>query len=566
MPDRLVLFFAQNPLLLVFAVVALGYPISKLRVAGASLGVSSILFAGVALGALIVVPELDGATRQHLSLEMKLVYELGLAIFVYAMGLGIAHSFWAAFSREGIRKNATVLIVLGISAFVVAGLARLLTATGLFACNGRFAAGLYAGAFTNMPALAGVIEALRRQGADALAIAQPIVANAIAYPIGVMVPMMSIVLSRRWFKVDLQEEAKGLLHEHAGAGRLVAATLEVTEAGEGMTHVDLRDRANCKVVFSPPPARWRDPHRAPGPGAAPRRPPPGGGVVRGRGPRGPGPGPGIGRGPPVRPPRIRLCPRLRLQLRGDRPSPAGAAAARKAQRHPHPPPARRPVVRAGRGHGAGAGRPGCGWSRPRDNLRAMEEFFGDSYRELSEASFLTFAMGLAAGLALGQVPIPLGHGIIFRLGFAGGPLLAGLILGRYHRIGPFVWNIPYSANHTIRQFGLVLFAAGIGIISGEGFRFIIASNFAVLPVFIGAALVVCLAADLMACFIGYRLFRIPLNVLYGILAGMYTQPVVLGYANQQTRNELPNVGFATVYPLATVLKIVLAQVLLVLAA
>ena len=565
MPDRLVLFFAQNPLLLVFAVVALGYPISKLRVAGASLGVSSILFAGVALGALIVVPELDGATRQHLSLEMKLVYELGLAIFVYAMGLGIAHSFWAAFSREGIRKNATVLIVLGISAFVVAGLARLLTATGLFACNGRFAAGLYAGAFTNMPALAGVIEALRRQGADALAIAQPIVANAIAYPIGVMVPMMSIVLSRRWFKVDLQEEAKGLLHEHAGAGRLVAATLEVTEAGEGMTHVDLRDRANCKVVFS---RLQRD------------------GVIR-------------------------IAP-LDLELRrGDRLLVVGSSE---------------DVARAVRALGRESdaalqydlrefdsarvfvsnyeviGRPlrelqlpekhngilthlrrGDLWFvpdadtvlelgdrvrvvTPRDNLRAMEEFFGDSYRELSEASFLTFAMGLAAGLALGQVPIPLGHGIIFRLGFAGGPLLAGLILGRYHRIGPFVWNIPYSANHTIRQFGLVLFAAGIGIISGEGFRFIIGSNFAVLPVFIGAALVVCLAADLMACFIGYRLFRIPLNVLYGILAGMYTQPVVLGYANQQTRNELPNVGFATVYPLATVLKIVLAQVLLVLAA
>ena len=564
MPDRLVLFFAQNPLLLLFAVVALGYPISKLRIAGASLGVSSILFAGVALGALVVVPELDAATRLHLSLEMKLVYELGLAIFVYAMGLGIAHSFWAAFSGAGLRKNATVLVALGTSAFTVAGVARLLTATGLFACNSRFAAGLYAGAFTNMPALAGVIEALRRQGADALALAQPTVANAIAYPIGVMVPMLSIVLSRRWFKVDLQEEAKGLHRYASGGGRLTASTIEITSAGEGMTHVDLRDRANCKVVF--------------------------GSLQRGG--------------------ETRIAP-LDLALRcGDRLMVVGAPE---------------DVARATRALGRESEvalqhdlreldsvrvfvssyevigiplrelqlpekhngiitrlRRGDQWFVPeadmvlelgdrirvvtsRDNLRAMETLFGDSYRELSEASFLTFAMGLAAGLALGQVPVPLGHGIVFRLGFAGGPLLAGLILGRYHRLGPFVWNIPYSANHTIRQFGLVLFAAGIGIISGEGFRFIIGSNFAVLPVFLGSALAVCLVADLIAFWVGYRLLGIPLNVLYGILAGMYTQPVVLGYANQQTRNELPNVGFATVYPLATILKIVLAQVLLVLA-
>ena len=202
----------------------------------------------------------------------------------------------------------------------------------------------------------------------------------------------------------------------------------------------------------------------------------------------------------------------------------------------------------------------------RENLPAIEEFFGDSYRELSEASFLTFAMGLALGLALGQVPIPLSHGMTFRLGFAGGPLVVGLILGRFHRLGPFVWNIPYSANHTIRQFGLVLFAAGIGVISGEGFRSILSGNLAILPIFLGAALVVSLVADGLAFWLGYRLFRIPLNILFGIVAGMHTQPVVLGYASQRTHNELPNLGFAAVYPLATILKIVLAQVLLVLAA
>jgi len=563
--DSIVLFFAHNPLLLLFAVVALGYPISKVRIAGASLGIASILFAGIALGALVVVPGLDPALKKGISGEMKLIYELGLAIFVYAMGLAIAHSFWAAFSREGIKKNATVLIVMVTSTLVILGVARFLSATGLFDCNSRYAAGLLTGSFTNMPALAGVIEALKRQGADAVAVAQPTVASAIAYPIGVIVPMLAILLSRRWFKVDLRMEAKRLHRYNAGSGRLAAATIEVTETGAGMTHVDLRDRANCKVVFS---------------------------RLERKG-------------------QVRLAP-LDLALRsGDRLMVVGSpedvaravrALGREADLTLHQDSSEFDSTRIFVSNHDVIGIPlrrlqlperlngiitrlrrGDVWFVPeadtvlelgdrirvvtnRENIPAIEEFFGDSYRELSEASFLTFAMGLAVGLAVGQIPIPLGQGIVFRLGFAGGPLVVGLILGRFHRIGSFVWNIPYSANHTIRQFGLVLFAAGIGIISGEGFRFIISGNLTVLPIFLGAALLVSVVADGLACWLGYRVFKIPLNVLFGIVAGMHTQPVVLGYANQQTHNELPNVGFAAVYPLATILKIVLAQALLVLAA
>lgn len=123
-------------------------------------------------------------------------------------------------------------------------------------------------------------------------------------------------------------------------------------------------------------------------------------------------------------------------------------------------------------------------------------------------------------------------------------------------------NFPYSANHTVRQFGLVLFAAGIGILSGEGFRAILSRDASVLPLFLGAAFLVCFVADSLTMVLGHKLFGIPLNIMFGILAGTHTQPVVLGYANHHTGNDLPNVGFATVYPLATILKIVLAQVLL----
>ncbi len=546
---------AHNPLLMLFAVVALGYPISKIKVAGASFGIASILFAGIALGAVVVTPGLDPAVKKDLSREMKLIYELGLAIFVYAMGLAIAHSFWASFSKEGLKRNAVVAVVMLVSTGVVVVLAKVMR------FDSRYAAGLLAGSFTNMPALAGVIEALKRTTSDALVIAQPTVASAIAYPIGVLVPMLSIPLSRRIFKVDLEREAAALHGYSSGSSHLKARTIEVEARGAGRTHVDLREQANCKVVFNR-----------------------------------------LKRGEEfiIAPLDLALEPGDLLVVVGtpEDVERAQAFLGRKSDIALQHDISEYDSTRVFVSNHDLIGRPlrdlqlpekhnciisrlrrGDVWFVPdadtvlelgdrirvataRDNIAAVEELFGDSYRELSEASFLTFAMGMALGLAVGQIPIPLGHGIIFKLGFAGGPLVVGLVLGRFHKLGHFVWNIPYSANHTIRQFGLVLFAAGIGVISGEGFRQILSRNISWLPIFMAAALVVATLADTLAYWLGHRVLRIPLSLLFGIVAGTHTQPVVLGYATQQSKNDLPNVGFAAVYPLATILKIVLAQALL----
>jgi putative transport protein len=546
---------AHNPLLMLFAVVALGYPISKLRVAGASFGIASILFAGIALGAVVVTPGLDPLVKKDLSREMKLVYELGLAIFVYAMGLAIAHSFWASFSREGLKRNAVVAVVMVSSTALVVVLAKVLR------FDSRYAAGLLAGTFTNMPALAGVIEALKRTTSDTLVIAQPTVASAIAYPIGVLVPMLSIPLSRRIFKVDLEREAAALHGSSSGSSHLKARTIEVEARAAGRTHVDLREQANCKVVFNRL-KRGGDFIMAPLDVALEA----GDLLVV------------VGTPEDVERAQAFLGRKSDIALQHDI-SEYDSTRVFVSNHDLIGRPLRDLQLPEKHNCMVSRLRRGDVWFVPdadtvlelgdrirvataRDNIAAVEELFGDSYRELSEASFLTFAMGLSLGLAVGQIPIPLGHGIIFKLGFAGGPLVVGLVLGRFHKLGQFVWNIPYSANHTIRQFGLVLFAAGIGVISGEGFRQILSRNISWLPIFIGSALVVATVADTLAYWLGHKVFRIPLSLLFGIVAGTHTQPVVLGYATQQSKNDLPNVGFAAVYPLATILKIVLAQALL----
>ncbi len=559
MIEQVLFFFAHNPLLMLFAVVALGYPISKIRIAGASFGIASILFAGIALGALVMAPGLDPVLKKDISKEMKLVYELGLAVFVYAMGLSISHSFWAAFSREGMKKNAVVFLVMLTSTAFVVLLAKVM------GFNARYAAGLLTGSFTNMPALAGVIERVKTMtGVGPVELAEPTVASAIAYPIGVLVPMLIILISSKVFRVNLQEEADGLKDYQTGHQKLEVWTLRVTKPeAEAMSKRELCAVGNMRVVF--------------------------GRVLRKADLLLPGPD-------------FRLKMDDLVTVVGSLDDLAqmerliGERSHVELDRDQSALDATRVFVSRWDVVGVPLGkldlvnkyqaiitrvRRGDLWFVPdgdtvlelgdrvrvttrRDNIEAIEEFFGDSYRDLSEVSFLTFAMGLAAGLALGQLPIPLGHGIIFKLGFAGGPLAVALVLGRFHRIGPLVWNFPYSANHTVRQFGLVLFAAGIGVISGEGFRAIVSKDASVLPFFLGAAFLVCFVADSLTMLLGYKVFRIPLNIMFGILAGTHTQPVVLGYANHHTGNDLPNVGFATVYPLATILKIVLAQVLLAL--
>jgi putative transport protein len=135
-----------------------------------------------------------------------------------------------------------------------------------------------------------------------------------------------------------------------------------------------------------------------------------------------------------------------------------------------------------------------------------------------------------------------------------------LILGKLVRTGPILWSLPYGANLTLRQFGLILFLAGVGTRSGWEFASTLARGGAWPMLLLGTAVTATTGA--LTLLVGHKLLRIPLGRLGGILAALQTQPALLAYAQEQSRNDLPNLGYATVYPLAMVAKIVLAQVLL----
>ena len=538
----------SNALLLLFVVAAVGYPLGRVRLFGHSLGVAAVLFVGLAVGALD--PELK---------LPEIVYTLGLVLFVYTIGLSSGAGFFASFQRKGLRDNALIVVMLVLAALAVAG------ARYALDLRPTLAAGLFAGSLTNTPALAAVLEQIKTvapaETRDQL-LADPVVGYSIAYPIGVIGMIAAIAVMQRLWRIDYAAEADRLRDLGAAGQKLVNRTVRITRPEVSLLSVDELLRAK----------QWR--------------------VIFGRTRRGGD---------------MALVDGETHLQQGDLVSLIGtedevSEAARflgemtderlELDRSKldfrrvfvsNPQVVGRPLgeLQLPRRYGALVTRVRRGDIEflphgdmvlelgdrvrvvaLRDNMDAVSEFFGDSYRALSEIDILAFGLGVALGLLIGMAPVPLPGGAVFRLGIAGGPLLAALVLGARERTGPLVWNIPYSANLTLRQIGLVLFLAGVGTRSGYAFASTFSQSGGIL-LFITGALITCGVA-LATLWIGHRALGIPMSLLIGMLAGLQTQPAVLGFSLEQTKNDLPNIGYTTVYPMAMIAKILLAQAIVML--
>jgi putative transport protein len=194
----------------------------------------------------------------------------------------------------------------------------------------------------------------------------------------------------------------------------------------------------------------------------------------------------------------------------------------------------------------------------RERVPELQKFFGDSVRGLSETDFGSVSIGLVLGVLFGMMPIPMPGGNNIRLGLAGGPLLMALALGKLERTGRITWAIPISANFTLRQIGLLLFLAGVGTRAGFDFVQTLRTEGAQL-LLAGAAIT--FAVTLATLVIGHKFLKIPFDALTGISAGVQTQSACLAFATSQTRSDAPNIAYSGIYPLATIAKIILAQIL-----
>jgi putative transport protein len=538
----------KSPLLLLFLVAAIGYPLGHLKLGGFSLGVSAVLFTGLIFGSL--------------SSDMKLpevVYQFGLVLFVYTIGLSSGPGFFAAMRRKGLRDNVFAVAVLFAAGAVVA------VASLLLKFKPTSAAGLFAGALTNTPALAGVLETLKSIAPKATfeqMLAEPVVAYSVTYPIGVIGMLLAIGLFERFWKVDQRLEA-------SKAPELKGSFEGITHQSVVVTSSDYQIKPITQI------AKERGWH-----------------VVFGRYQH--------ANGVTLVSPETRLEPGDVISLVGS-PSEVEAVtnelgepslealelnrsaldfrrvvvsspkvAGKRLDQLELPQHFGAIITRVGRGDVdllpnrelklelGDRVRVVC----PPSRMNEVSGFLGDSYRAISEIDIMTFSVGIALGLLLGAISVPLPGGSSLKLGIAGGPLIVGLILGALGRTGSVLWQLPHSANLTLRQLGVILFLAGVGTRSGYAFVSTFASGGGVLLFLVGAV-VTCLTA-FITLWVGYKILNISFPILTGMLAGIQTQPAVLAFANERAKNDLPNIGYSSVYPVAMIAKILIAQLLLTL--
>lgn len=544
----MIALLVEEPLLLLFLVTAIGYAIGRIKIKGSSLGVAAVLFVGLFFGAL--------------SPDIKLpaiMFEFGLVIFVYTIGLSSGAGFFASFNRRGLRDNLFVLSMITMAALMTTA------AHYLLGMKATVTAGMFAGSLTNTPALAGILDTIATTAPPSqleTLLAEPVVGYSVAYPVGVLGMLVAIAVMQRIWKIDYREDAKRLrnlnLVEKQIYNRTVCITnpkatgvpihtlrtqekltilfgrLKRTESMQlvdGSTQLQLGDLVS--VIGTP-----EDVDRA------------------------------VGRLGELTDEHLELD-RSQYDFRRVFVSNPEIAGMTLAQLH-LPEKYDAVVTRIRRGDIDLLAEADTVLElgdrvrvvTQRKNMSALSARFGDSYKALSEVNLLSFGIGMSLGLLLGLIPIPLPGGITFRLGLAGGPLIVGLILGAVRRTGPIVWVLPYSANLTLRQMGLILLLAGIGIRSGYTFITTFQQSGGV-SIFVAGAIITTTTA-FMTLWIGYKWLKIPYTMLIGMLSALQTQPAVLGFSTEQSESEVPNVGYALVFPIATISKILFAQLLLAL--
>ena len=514
---------ADAPLLTIFVVVALGTALGAVPFGPVRFGAAGALFVGLAVGAL----------DPRLGEDLALVQTLGLALFVYTVGLAAGATFFRDLRRQ------LPLMSVGVAVLAVAGA----TAIGLGALlgiSGPLTAGAFAGALTSTPALAAATAA-----ADS---AEPAVGYALGYPIGVTVAIVvvAVVVGRRWPARRDPAPAAGVSLDAATA-RVERPTRLSEVPGFAAQEVRLSYLARdgrTRVVAPDEELRPGDRVVVVGPEAA------------------------------VKSAIEHLGTRLEEHLADDRTSvdhrrfvvSNSRVAGRSILELDIPGRFGGVITRVRRGDLDLLARDDLTLELgdrvlavvPREELGAVSAFLGDSERRVSEVDAVSVGIGMALGLLLGLITIPLPGGIAFALGSAAGPLIVGMLLGRAERTGPLVWGLPRAANLTIRQLGLLFFLAAVGLSSGQAFA---AEAFTATGARVAVAALVLVALAAVLFVAGARLVGASAPRAAGALAGMIGQPAILAYAASRVTDERVEAGYAALFALGIIAKILLVQVI-----
>ena len=199
----------------------------------------------------------------------------------------------------------------------------------------------------------------------------------------------------------------------------------------------------------------------------------------------------------------------------------------------------------------------------KDDVEHVANILGNELKRLDSPNIITIFIGIFLGILVGTLPLKFpGMPTPIRLGLAGGPLIVAILIGRFGHKLKLVTYTTVSANLMLREIGIALFLASVGIDAGDSFLSTIVDGDGLLYVAYGALITI--IPILIIGFIGRSIFKLNYFTLMGLISGSTTNPAALAYSNQSANNDYPAIAYSTVYPLTMFLRIISGQLILLL--
>lgn len=566
--DWLVNLFVQNGMahtvLILGLVIAIGVLLGKIKFGGVALGVTFVLFAGILVGHFGFMANPEFVDKEL----MTFLQDFGLILFVFFIGLQVGPGFFESFKGGGVQMNIMSVCMICLNIAVMFGCYWF-----LFDHNNTNLAmlvGTLYGAVTNTPGLGAANEAVKSLGEGAFGGELPQLASsyACAYPLGVLGIIGATVLVRYICKVTLSDEEKEL-EDAEGAdphetphllslkaenefisGRTILQLTEflkrdfvitrmikngelvvpnrntVIEKGDDLYLTCAETDVEAVKAFIGPETdlKWEVNKK----------------TTRDMVSR-----------------RILVTnPKINGKTFGSMhfSSVYGVNVTRITRQGMN--------LFASRNHHFHVGDK-IMVVGPEENVQRVADLMGDSAKHLNHPNIATIFIGIFLGIIFGQIPVFFpGMPTPLKLGLAGGPLIIAILIGRFGHLWKLVTYTTTSANLMMREIGLCLFLACVGIKAGDGFVETIMNGG---HMYVICGFLITIIPILIVAPIARWKFKFNYFTLMGAIAGTYTDPPALGFANASCSKEAPAIGYSTVYPLSMFLRILTAQLVILFA-
>ncbi len=544
---------AASILLYAFVIFA-GIYLGKVKIMGVSLGVTFVLFVGILLGHLGY--EVNGDTLHFLR-------EFGLILFIFSIGMQVGPGFFSSFKEGGIRMNMLAMIGIGLNVAITIAIYYLQGGASGDTSIAQLV-GIMSGAVTNTPGLGAAQQTVLQVDPQSYDISQQMsMGYAAAYPLGVIGIIITMLIIRKFFGVDVDQEIREIEEEKTDsqlAPHLV--TFRITnELMAGLTISKIHTVISCNFVIS----RIEKPdgtivipnsqstleindlvlvvcsvqdeevfHRFLGPAVDKQWEMAQGPVVSRRIVVTKTEYNGVKLGSM----RLRMgyklnvtrinragmdllaTPSLRLQM-GDRLTVVGKEA----------------------------------------DINRLAEKLGNSMRRLNEPNLITMFIGIFLGIIVGSIPLQFpGMSVPMKLGLAGGPLVVAILISAYGTKFHLVTYTSSAANLLLREIGICLFLASVGIAAGKDFA---ATVFNVRgAIWVGYGFIITVFPLIIVGILARWKYKMNYLTIMGMMSGNYTDPPALAYANKVANNDSPAVAYSTVYPLTMFMRVIMAQIVI----